>query len=132
MSQLIRTAVAAFATTALALTLTVSPAEAAKPVKVKAKISIGSYKLVKDDVVFHGKVKAKKVCRVKRKVVLTQTDDKVRAGSAKTNKAGKWKVRFAQDDVAPGEFRAVAKRKVVKKKGKKIICKAAKVTKAVG
>lgn len=132
MSQTVRAAIAAFATTAMALTLTVSPADAAKPVKVKSKISINSHKLVKDDVVVHGKIKAKKVCRAKRKVVLAQTDDKVRAGSAKTNKAGKWKVRFAQDDIAPGTFRAVVKRKVVKKKNKKIVCKAAKVTKALG
>lgn len=131
MFGLIRPALAAVATTALALTLTATPAEAAK--QVKSKVTIDSFELKgQAHVVFHGKVKAKKpICRKARKVVLRQTDDKVRAGAAKTNKAGKWKVRFHEDAVNPGGFKATVKKKVVKKKGKKFVCKAAKVKKKV-
>jgi len=129
MPRILTTGLAALATTALALTLTTTSAEAAKPVKVKTKVSIDSFDVGETDVVFNGKVKARKsFCQKGRKVVLTQIDDNVKAGTDKTNKKGVWQVTFDQDVVGPGVFKATVQRKVVKKKGKKFVCKGVSVT----
>lgn len=111
--------------------LAASPAEAAKTVKVKSSVTIGGYDGSNiDKVVFWGKVKAKKqkkVCRTKRTVKLSQTTDKIVAGKAKTNKSGKWKVTFDGNKIDPGDFKVQVAKKIVKVKGKKVVCKAAKM-----
>uniref|UniRef100_UPI001F350B07 hypothetical protein n=1 Tax=Nocardioides alcanivorans TaxID=2897352 RepID=UPI001F350B07 len=131
-SRIIRTGLAAVATTALALTLTAAPAQAAKA--VKSQVTIGGYQVSGGTkITIDGKVKAKKAfCKKGRKVVLKQITDNQKAGTAKTNKKGVWKVKFNGNKISPGEFKATVKKKVVKKNGKKFTCKAAKVKKVIG
>ncbi|WP_110207437.1 hypothetical protein [Nocardioides daejeonensis] len=125
MSRFVKSCLAAVATTTLALTLTTAPAVAAP--SVKSKVTFDTFKVKESTVVFGGKVKAKKAfCEKGRKVVLRQIDDGVKVGTDKTNKKGVWKVEFNQSVVGPGVFQATLAKKVVKVKGKKVVCKAAK------
>lgn len=110
--------------------VTATPALAAKTVKVKSSPTISGYD--GDDinnVKFTGKVKAnkqKKICRTKRKITLTQTDQGLVAGKAKTNKKGVWNLTFDGNRIDPGPFQVKVAKKAVKKKGKKIVCKGGK------
>ncbi len=110
--------------------LTAAPAEAARTVKVKSQVTIAGFDGSDIDAVkFWGKVKVKKqkkVCRTKRTVKLTQVDDQILAGKTKTNKRGKWTIKFDGDNVEPGDFRVQVTKKVVRVKGTKVVCKGAK------
>ncbi|MGN0063222.1 MAG: hypothetical protein ACI379_03180 [Nocardioides sp.] len=129
MSNRLRAAVAATAgLTLLSPLLLGAPAHAA-PRKVASTVTISGYELVNDSVVFKGTVKSKKAfCKKRRVVTLRQVDDGVNAGTARTTTRGAWKVRFAQDRVNPGTFRATVKAKKVRVKGRTYLCKADTVT----
>lgn len=129
MSNRLRAAVAATAgLTLLTPLLLGSPAHAA-PRKVASTVTIGGYELVDNSVVFKGSVKSKKAfCKKGRVVTLRQIDDGVTAGKARTTAKGKWKVRFSQDAVNPGRFRATVKAKKVRAQGRTWLCKADTVT----
>ncbi len=116
--------------------LTATPAEAAKTTKVKTDVTIAGYDGDNADrVVFWGKAKPKKqkkVCRTKRKVTLTQIEQGLVAGKDTTNKKGEWRLSFDGDKIDPGTFRIKVAKKVVKVKGKKVVCKGAQANYGLG
>jgi hypothetical protein len=68
---------------------------------------------------FSGKVKAKKGCKKKRKVSIS--------GIGNTKSANDGSYSISLNDAAPsGTYQAVAKKKKIKKNGKKIVCKKGK------
>ncbi len=70
---------------------------------------IKGFKTPEPNVVFNGDLNAdKKACVEDRKVILTQTDEGIRAGTGKTKDKGEWKVTFKGSDVPPGVFVARA------------------------
>lgn len=125
----------AIGATALALAVPVSAeaapaARAAQATKVKVKTTVVLTGVKDNDVAhvkFTGKVKAKRpVCKKARTVKLRQVDQKLPAGKARTNKAGTWRISFNGYRIEPGTFKMTVTRKVVKKRGKRIVCKATK------
>ncbi|WP_235736638.1 hypothetical protein [Nocardioides alcanivorans] len=134
MKRSVSSVVAAAVGLGLAIPLmTATPAMAAKSVKSKSSPTITAIAPADTGaVVFSGKVKASKkksICRAKRKVTLTQVEQKLVAGKAKTDKKGQWKVTFDGETIAPGPFKVQVAKKVVKQKGKKkVVCKGGKRT----
>ena len=102
----------------------VSIATAAKNAndQVKTKLSLGydpgGSGPYGESAKFSGRAKAKRVCRGNRKVTITDV------GKAKTDKNGRFVIDA--DGTAPGTYQASAKKKIVKKNGKKVVCKKAK------
>lgn len=85
-----------------------------------------------DHVKFTGKVKSKKaVCAKRRTVKLKQVDQNLNAGKARSNSKGVWKVSFDGNKIHPGKFRMSVVKKVTKKGGKRIVCKATSKTVSV-
>ena len=98
---------------ALALALgtwtAISQAEQGRP-----DLVIKGFKTPRPKVVFNGDLNAdKKACVEDRKVILTQTDDGIRAGTGKTKAKGAWEISFRGSDVPPGIFVARAPAKDV-------------------
>ncbi|CAM3265002.1 hypothetical protein NODU109028_07990 [Nocardioides dubius] len=131
MHRSVLTSVAATAALALSASLvTASPASAAvRKVVVKSAVTIEGFNGAEESAVnFHGKVKVKRqkrACLRNRAVTLRQTDQRVVAGKDKTDRTGEWVVTFDGATIEPGAFKVSVTRKVVRAKGKRIVCKAA-------
>jgi hypothetical protein len=103
--------------------------------KVRTKVTITHHATDYGDK-FAGKVKAKsrqvprrvkRKCQKRRKVVVFHkvAGGKERVGATRTNRRGRW-VRNVGGEAEPGKYFAKAKRKTIKKQGKKIVCKKGK------
>ena len=71
---------------------------------------------------FSGKVKAKKGCKKNRKIKLPGV------GNTKSNQQGRYSISL-NNPASPGTYQATAKKKKIKKNGKKIVCKKGKSNK---
>ena len=111
-----------FLVVAMALSLCVGFAAlaVANTKKVNTKVSInfkaGSSTAPYTEDVFSGEVKAKKGCKKGRKITLNGPS----SGSTKSSSSGSWSI---STNAASGTYSATAKKKVIKKKHGKIVCK---------
>ena len=111
-----------FLVVAMALSLCVGFAAlaVANTKKVSTKVSInfkaGSATAPYTQDVFSGEVKAKKGCKKGRKITLNGPS----SGSTKSSSNGSWSI---STNAASGTYSATAKKKVIKKKHGKIVCK---------
>ena len=111
-----------FLVVAMALSLCVGFAALAmaNTKKVNTKVSInfkaGSSTAPYTEDVFSGEVKAKKGCKKGRKITLNGPS----GGSTKSSSNGSWSI---STNAASGTYTATAKKKVIKKKHGKIVCK---------
>ena len=111
-----------FLVVAMALSLCVGFAAlaVANTKKVNTKVSInfkaGSSTAPYTEDVFSGEVKAKKGCKKGRKITLNGPS----SGSTKSSSNGSWSI---STNAASGTYSATAKKKVIKKKHGKIVCK---------
>ena len=111
-----------FLVVAMALSLCVGFAAlaVANTKKVNTKVSInfkaGSTTAPYTEDVFSGEVKAKKGCKKGRKITLNGPS----SGSTKSSSNGSWSI---STNAASGTYSATAKKKVIKKKHGKIVCK---------
>ncbi len=126
-------AVALAAPVALASPATALPTPDARKAASKVVIKGFDVKGVTGPVVFKGVVKSGvKKCRNKRTVKLRQIEAGVNVGKDRTSRSGKWKIRFSQRKVGPGDMRATLKPKTVKVGGKKVRCSGDKHTYKIG
>ena len=111
-----------FLVVAMALSLCVGFAAlaVANTKKVNTKVSInfkaGSSTAPYTEDVFSGEVKAKKGCKKGRKITLNGPS----SGSTKSSSNGSWSI---STNAASGTYTATAKKKEIKKKHGKIVCK---------
>jgi hypothetical protein len=102
-------------------------ATAAEKTKVKTKVTIkydsGSGAPYYENASFSGKVKAKKGCKKNRQVKVKQVGGAT-VGTDKSNKNGKYEVSAGSFN--EGSFFAKAKKKVIEKNNKTIVCKKGK------
>ena len=75
-----------------------------------------------DESAFSGKVKAKKGCKKNRKIKIPGV------GDTKSNSSGAYSISLNKG-ADPGTYQATAKKKKIKKNGKKIVCKKGKSNK---
>lgn len=96
-----------------------APKGGAKPVKTKLTLKYTDSTDPYSESKFSGRAKTKKVCRPNRKVSIKGV------GKAKTNRRGGYSIS-AGSGVAPGTYRAVVKKRVIKKNGNRVVCKKGK------
>lgn len=124
----------AIGATALALSMPAAQATpaAAQVQTIKSNVTFSKYVLIDSNVKFIGKVKSRKIaCQKRRTVKLRQVEQGISVGRDKTSSTGKWAITFDGSIVHPGEFKMTVTRKVIRKSGKKIVCKADTTTQQI-
>ena len=75
---------------------------------------------------FSGRVKAKKGCDKKRRVLLRSTHPGLTRGSDKTNSRGRYEISFEADPSASKFFAKASEKKISKNNGDTIVCESAR------
>lgn len=130
MSRPARGLAAAVASLAVLVPLTVSAPAQAAPRTVPSRITYTGHQVDDDQTItVRGAVRsAKAYCRRGRTVTLVRTDDRTRAGSARTSRRGAFRIRFDGARTGPGAYRMTVRRKVVEHQGRRVVCGAASTT----